>query len=163
MCALNKVKGMGLIMKKVTAVGKYGNVVIDEVETKGEEITHDKMIYNMFKDVLKPLIEAQESIEGDLINIWSNAGLVTKYLDMMIYLETIHDDAIINHPICIIPQAISESQLNYYEDNYLHSIDTFIPLYYNGEKFKLLSEHYFDSEELYNAIKSKLIANNFSK
>ena len=36
-------------MKKVTAVGKYGNVIINKVETKGEEITHDKMIYKMFE------------------------------------------------------------------------------------------------------------------
>ena len=146
-------------MKKVTAVGTYGNVIPKEDSEKN----HNDMIYDMFKDVLKPLIEAKESVEGDLINIWPNAGLVTKYLDMMIYLETIHDDAITNHPICIVPQTISESQLNYYEDSYLHSIDTFIPLCYNGEKFKLLSEHYFDSEELYDAIKSKLIVNNFSK
>ena len=148
-------------MKKVTAVGKYGNVVMDEVETKGEEITHDKMIYNMFKEVLQPLKE--ERVEGDLISIWPNAGLITKYLDMMIYLETTHDDAIINHPVCIIPNTISESQLTYYEDNYFHSIDTFIPLYYNGENFKLLSETYLNSKELYDAIKSKVIVNTFSK
>ncbi len=142
-------------MKKVTVVGKYGNVVMDEVETKGEEMTHDKMIYNMFKEVLQPLKE--ERVEGDLISIWPNAGLITKYLDMMVYLETTHDDTIINHPVCIIPQAVSESQLNYYDDNYLHSIDTFIPLYYNGEEFKLLSNNYLDSSELQDIIKTKLV------
>ncbi len=139
-------------MKKVTAVGKYGNVVTKEDNEK----THNDMIYDMFKDVLKPLVEAKENVEGDLINIWSNAGLVTKYLDMMIYLETIHDDAIINHPICIIPQTISESQLNYYEDNYLHSLDTFITLNYDGDIFKLVHQDYLDSSELYDFLKTKV-------
>lgn len=146
-------------MKKVTAVGKYGNVVINEVETKGEEITHDKMIYKMFEEVLKPL--QGEQLEGNLINIWPNAGLITKYLDMIVYLETTHDDAIINHPVCIIPKTISESQLNYYDDNYLHSIDTFIPIYYNGEKFELLSNNYLDSTELQDILKSKLVSKRF--
>ena len=146
-------------MKKVTAVGKYGNVVINEVETKGEEITHDKMIYKMFEEVLKPL--QCEQLEGNLINIWPNAGLITKYLDMIVYLETTHDDAIINHPVCIIPKTISESQLNYYDDNYLHSIDTFIPIYYNGEKFELLSNNYLDSTELQDILKSKLVSKRF--
>lgn len=147
-------------MKKVTAVGKYGNVVINEVETKGEEITHDKMIYKMFEEVLKPL--QGEQLEGNLINIWPNAGLITKYLDMIVYLETTHDDAIINHPVCIIPKTISESQLNYYDDNYLHSIDTFIPIYYNGEKFELLSNNYLDSTELEDILKSKLVSKRFT-
>lgn len=147
-------------MKKVTAVGKYGNVVINEVETKGEEITHDKMIYKMFEEVLKPLQGQQ--LEGNLINIWPNAGLITKYLDMIVYLETTHDDAIINHPVCIIPKTISESQLNYYDDNYLHSIDTFIPIYYNGEKFELLSNNYLDSTELQDILKSKLVSKRFT-
>ncbi len=147
-------------MKKVTAVGKYGNVVINEVETKGEEITHDKMIYKMFEEVLKPL--QGEQLEGNLINIWPNAGLITKYLDMIVYLETTHDDAIINHPVCIIPKTISESQLNYYDDNYLHSIDTFIPIYYNGEKFELLSNNYLDSTELQDILKSKLVSKRFT-
>lgn len=147
-------------MKKVTAVGKYGNVVINEVETKGEEITHDKMIYKMFEEVLKPL--QGEQLEGNLINIWPNAGLITKYLDMIVYLETTHDDAIINHPVCIIPKTISESQLNYYDDNYLHSIDTFISIYYNGEKFELLSNNYLDSTELQDILKSKLVSKRFT-
>ena len=147
-------------MKKVTAVGKYGNVVINEVETKGEEITHDKMIYKMFEEVLKPI--QGEQLEGNLINIWPNAGLITKYLDMIVYLETTHDDAIINHPVCIIPKTISESQLNYYDDNYLHSIDTFIPIYYNGEKFELLSNNYLDSTELQDILKSKLVSKRFT-
>ena len=147
-------------MKKVTAVGKYGNVVINEVETKGEGITHDKMIYKMFEEVLKPL--QGEQLEGNLINIWPNAGLITKYLDMIVYLETTHDDAIINHPVCIIPKTISESQLNYYDDNYLHSIDTFIPIYYNGEKFELLSNNYLDSTELQDILKSKLVSKRFT-
>ena len=147
-------------MKKVTAVGKYGNVVINEVENKGEEITHDKMIYKMFEEVLKPL--QGEQLEGNLINIWPNAGLITKYLDMIVYLETTHDDAIINHPVCIIPKTISESQLNYYDDNYLHSIDTFIPIYYNGEKFELLSNNYLDSTELQDILKSKLVSKRFT-
>ena len=141
-------------MKKVTAVGKYGNVVMDEVETKGEEITHDKMIYNMFKEVLQPLKE--ERVEGDLISIWPNAGLITKYLGMMVYLETINDEEVINHPVCIIPENVSESQLNYYEENYLHSLDTFITLNYDGDIFKLVRQDYLDSSELYDFLKTKL-------
>lgn len=147
-------------MRRVTAVGQYGNVVMDEVATEGKEITHNEMLYNMFEELLKPL--QGEKVEGDLISIWPNAGLITKYLDMMVYLETTYDDAIVNHPVCIIPQTVSESQLNYYDENYLHSIDTFIPLYYNGEEFKLLGDSYLDSYELQNIIKSKLASKKFT-
>lgn len=42
-------------MKKVTAVGKYGNVVVDEKDdTNNSKIMHDKMIYSMFEEVLEP-------------------------------------------------------------------------------------------------------------
>lgn len=136
-------------MKKVTAVGKYGNVVVDEKDDK--KIMHDKMIYSMFEEVLEPL--KNEKVEGDLINIWPNAGLITKYLEMMVYLETINDEEVINHPVCIIPENVSESQLSYYEENYLHSLDTFITLNYNGDIFKLVCQDYLDSSELYNYLK----------
>lgn len=142
-------------MKKVTAVGKYGNVVVDEKDdTNNSKIMHDKMIYSMFEEVLEPL--KNEKVEGDLINIWPNAGLITKYLEMMVYLETINDEEVINHPVCIIPENVSESQLNYYEENYLHSIDTFITLNYDGDIFKLVRQDYLDSSELYDFLKTKL-------
>lgn len=142
-------------MKKVTAVGKYGNVVVDEKDdTNNSKIMHDKMIYSMFEEVLEPL--KNEKVEGDLINIWPNAGLITKYLEMMVYLETINDEEVINHPVCIIPENVSESQLNYYEENYLHSIDTFITLNYDGDIFKLVRQDYLDSSELYDFLKTKV-------
>ena len=142
-------------MKKVTAVGKYGNVVVDEKDnTNNSKIMHDKMIYSMFEEVLEPL--KNEKVEGDLINIWPNAGLITKYLEMMVYLETINDEEVINHPVCIIPENVSESQLNYYEDNYLHSLDTFITLNYDGDIFKLVRQDYLDSSELYDFLKTKV-------
>lgn len=142
-------------MKKVTAVGKYGNVVVDEKDdTNNSKIMHDKMIYSMFEEVLEPL--KNEKVEGDLINIWPNAGLITKYLEMMVYLETINDEEVINHPVCIIPENVSESQLNYYEENYLHSLDTFITLNYDGDIFKLVRQDYLDSSELYDFLKTKL-------
>ena len=142
-------------MKKVTAVGKYGNVVVDEKDdTNNSKIMHDKMIYSMFEEVLEPL--KNEKVEGDLINIWPNAGLITKYLEMMVYLETINDEEVINHPVCIIPENVSESQLNYYEENYLHSLDTFITLNYDGDIFKLVRQDYLDSSELYDFLKTKV-------
>lgn len=142
-------------MKKVTAVGKYGNVVVDEKDdTNNSKIMHDKMIYSMFEEVLEPL--KNEKVEGDLINIWPNAGLITKYLEMMVYLETINDEEVINHPVCIIPENVSESQLNYYEENYLHNLDTFITLNYDGDIFKLVHQDYLDSSELYDFLKTKV-------
>ena len=142
-------------MKKVTAVGKYGNVVVDEKDdTNNSKIMHDKMIYSMFEEVLEPL--KNEKVEGDLINIWPNAGLITKYLEMMVYLETINDEEVINHPVCILPENVSESQLNYYEENYLHSLDTFITLNYDGDIFKLVHQDYLDSSELYDFLKTKV-------
>lgn len=142
-------------MKKVTVVGKYGNVVVDEKDdTNNSKIMHDKMIYSMFEEVLEPL--KNEKVEGDLINIWPNAGLITKYLEMTVYLETINDEEVINHPVCIIPENVSESQLNYYEENYLHSLDTFITLNYDGDIFKLVRQDYLDSSELYDFLKTKL-------
>ena len=141
-------------MKKVTAVGKYGNVVVDEKDdTNNSKIMHDKMIYSMFEEVLEPL--KNEKVEGDLINIWPNAGLITKYLEMMVYLETINDEEVINHPVCIIPKSIDETQLNYYEENYLNSDDTFISLDYDGERFNLIGNSYLDSNELHQKLKDK--------
>lgn len=118
-------------MKKVVAVGKYGNIVMAE----DKESLHNDIVYSMFEDFLEPLKD--EKVEGDLINIWPNAGLVTKYLEMMVYLEDIKDE-MINSVVCIIPKDLSERQLEYYEDNYKDSIDTFIGIYCDGDKFKLI-------------------------
>ncbi len=143
-------------MKKVTAVGTYGNVAVTEDKTK----LHNDLVYEMFKEVLEPM--QQEKVKGDLIQYWSNAGLITQYLGTMFYLEDIKESETVNSVVCIIPKNVSNSQLNYFEDNYLNSIDTFIGIYFDGEEFKLLENNYNDSNELYNfleeAIKTKGIS-----
>lgn len=50
-------------MKKVVAVGKYGNIVMAE----DKESLHNDIVYSMFEDFLEPLKD--EKVEGDLINI----------------------------------------------------------------------------------------------
>ena len=70
-------------MKKVIAVGSYGNI------TSAEDVVklHNDLVYEMFKEVLEPIKE--EKVEGDIIQFWNNAGLITKYLGTMFYLEDI--------------------------------------------------------------------------
>lgn len=136
-------------MKKVTAVGNYGNIAIKEDMSK----LHNDLVYEMFKEVLEPIKD--EKVNGDLIQYWNNAGLITKYLGTMFYLEDIKKDEIINSVVCIIPENISENQINYFEENYLNSLDTFIGIAFNGEEFKLLDSEYNDSNNLYKFLKEK--------
>lgn len=138
-------------MRRVVAIQNNGEAIIREEDSK--EITHEEMICEMFKEILEPL--EGEKVEGDLINIWPHAGILSKHFDMMLYLETLNDDAIINHPVCIIPKSIDETQLNYYEENYLNSDDTFISLDYDGERFNLIGNSYLDSNELHQKLKDK--------
>lgn len=136
-------------MKRVTAVGSYGNIVTNEDISK----LHNDLVYEMFKDILEPI--KVEKVNGDLIQYWNNAGLITKYLGTMFYLEDIKENEIVNSVVCIIPETVSESQINYFENNYLNSLDTFIGIAFNGEEFKLLDNEYKDSNSLYIYLKEK--------
>lgn len=137
-------------MKKVIAVGSYGNI------TSAEDIVklHNDLVYEMFKEVLEPIKE--EKVEGDIIQFWNNAGLITKYLGTMFYLEDIKEDEMVNSVVCIIPKDITTSQLEYFENNYLNSIDTFIGVSFEGDKFSLSSDKSLDSTGIYNVLKDKM-------
>lgn len=97
-------------MQRVTAVDKDGKIYSKEDKRTG----HNELVYEMFEEFLEPLQD--EELKGDVyIKIWPNAGLVTKYLDMMVYLEVDNDEAFIDSVVCTIPENLSDNQLNYYE------------------------------------------------
>lgn len=149
-------------MKKVTAVGKYGNFVSKEVDDDnlisqdGNRVNHNSITYEMFKDFIDSLDD--KSLTGDkLIGVWPNAFLVAKNLEMMMYLEDVNEKYSSNSVVVIVPKDFSESQLSYYEDNYLNSIDTFIGIYCDVDgDFKQIENLFLDSEQLYNELKSML-------
>ena len=122
-------------MRRVTAVDSDGKVLQIEDERKG----HNELVYELFEEFLEPLQD--EELKGDgYIKIWPNAGLVTKYLDMMLYLEVDNDEASIDSVVCTIPENLSDSQLNHYEENYLDKDAPFLGLYYHDGVFKTISE-----------------------
>ena len=137
-------------MKRVISVGKYGNTVEKE---DYEDKLHNKLIYEMFEEVLKTLPD--EDLNGEIIQYWKNAGLIVKYLEDMIYLEDIKEGEVTNSVVCIIPEKISESQMSYYEENYLNSLDTFIGVNYSNDEFKLLDGKTLSSSGLYDFFKEK--------
>ena len=138
-------------MRRVTAVDMDGNVMQREDESRG----HNKIVYEMFKEFLNSIQDKE--LKGDwYIKIWPNAGLITKNLDMMLYLETFDDKASIDSTICIIPENLSDTQLNYYEDNYLYHKEPFLGLYYHDEEFHTISEdreEELTAEEVHNFLK----------
>ena len=74
----------------------------------------------------------------------------------MLYLETFDDKASIDSTICIIPENLSDTQLNYYEDNYLYHKEPFLGLYYHDEEFDTISEdreEELTAEEVHNFLK----------
>lgn len=153
---------MGGNMKKVTAVGKYGNVVSKEVDDDnlvsqdGSRVNHNSITYEMFKDFIDSLDD--KSLTGDkIIGVWPNDFLVAKNLEMMMCLEDVNEKYSSKSVVVIVPNDFSESQLSYYEDNYLNSIDTFIGIYCddNGD-FKQIKSLFLDSEQLYDELKNML-------
>ena len=138
-------------MRRVTAVDMDGNVIQREDERTG----HNGLVYEMFEEFLKPLQD--EELKGDgYIKIWPNAGLITKYLDMMLYLEVDNDEASIDSVVCTIPEEISSSQLNYFEENYLDKDAPFLGLHYHKGIFSCVCEEReteLSSEEIYNYLK----------
>lgn len=149
-------------MKKVTAVGKYGNIVSKEVDDDnlvsqdGSRVNHNIITYEMFKDFIDSLDD--KSLTGDkIIGVWPNAFLIAKNLEMMMYLEDVKEKYSSNGVVVIVPNDFSEAQLSYYEDNYLNSIDTFIGIYCddNGD-FKQIKSLFLDSEQLYDELKNML-------
>ncbi len=138
-------------MQKVTAVDKEGNIFQIEDERTG----HNALVYELFEEFLEPLQD--EKIKGDgFIQIWPNAGLITKYLDMMLYLEEINDKKSMDSVTCTIPEEISSSQLNYFEENYLDRIAPFQGLHYHDDMFSCVSEERereLSAEELYDTLK----------
>ena len=149
-------------MKKVTAVGKYGNVVSKEVDDDnlvsqdGSRVNHNSITYEMFKDFIDSLDD--KSLTGDkIIGVWPNDFLVAKNLEMMMCLEDVNEKYSSKSVVVIVPNDFSESQLSYYEDNYLNSIDTFIGIYCddNGD-FKQIKSLFLDSEQLYDELKNML-------
>ena len=121
-------------MRRVTAVDSDGKVLQIEDERKG----HNELVYELFEEFLEPLQD--EELKGDgYIKIWPNAGLVTKYLDMMLYLEVDNDEASIDSVVCTIPENLSDTQLNYYEENYLDKDAPFLGLHYHDDIFSSVS------------------------
>ena len=115
-------------MRRVTAVDSDGKVLQIEDERKG----HNELVYELFEEFLEPLQD--EELKGDgYIKIWPNAGLVTKYLDMMLYLEVDNDEASIDSVVCTIPENLSDAQLNYYEEKYLENDAPFLGLHYHDD------------------------------
>ena len=109
----------------------------------------------MFEEFLESLQD--EELKGDgYIKIWPNAGLITKYLDMMLYLEVDNDETSIDSVVCTIPEEISSSQLNYFEENYLDKDAPFLGLHYHKGIFSCVCEEReteLSSEEIYNYLK----------
>ena len=138
-------------MKKVIAVGSYGNI------TSAEDVVklHNDLVYEMFKEFIDSIQDKE--LKGDwYIKIWPNAGLITKYLDMMLYLETFDDEASIDSTICIIPEKINDLVLSYYEENYLDHKEPFLGLYYHDGEFDTISEDRekeLTAEEVHNFLK----------
>lgn len=121
-------------MRRVTVVDSDGKVLQIEDERKG----HNELVYELFEQFLEPLQD--EELKGDAyIKIWPNAGLVTKYLDMMLYLEVDNDEASIDSVVCTIPENLSDTQLNYYEENYLDKDAPFLGLHYHDDIFSSVS------------------------
>ena len=120
-------------MQRVTAVDKDGNIYSKEDERTG----HNELVYELFEEFLEPLQD--EEVKGDFIKIWPNAGLITKYLDMIIYLETVNNE-VYDSIICTIPENLSDNQLNHYEENYLDKDAPFLGLYYHDDMFSNVSE-----------------------
>lgn len=114
-------------------IKKDGNIYSKENERTG----HNELVYGLFEEFLEPLQD--EEVKGAFIKIWSNAGLITKYLDMIICLETVNNE-VYDSIICIIPENLSDSQLNHYEENYLDKDAPFLGLYYHDGVFKTISE-----------------------
>ena len=109
------------------------------LQTENERTGHNELVYELFEEFLEPLQD--EELKGDgYIKIWPNAGLVTKYLDMMLYLEVDNDEASIDSVVCTIPENLSDAQLNYYEENYLDKDAPFLGLYYHDDMFSSVSE-----------------------
>ncbi len=136
-------------MQRVVAVDKDGNIYSNEDERTG----HNELVYELFEEFLEPL--QNEEVKGDFIKIWVNAGLITKYLDMIIYLETVNNE-VYDSIICTIPENLSDTQLNYYEENYLDKDAPFLGLHYHDDIFSSVSEdreEELSSEELYNYLK----------
>ncbi len=135
-------------MQRVVAVDKDGNIYSKE----DEKIGHNELIYELFEEFLEPLQD--EVLQGDAyIRIWPNAGIITKYLDMMLYLETFDDKASIDSTICIIPEEINDILLSYYENNYLNHDEPFLGLHYHNGVFNTLSEDRtkdFTAKEVHN-------------
>ena len=138
-------------MRRVTAVDMDGNVMQREDESRG----HNKIVYEMFKEFLNSIQDKE--LKGDwYIKIWPNAGLITKNLDMMLYLEVDNDEASIDSVVCTIPENLSDAQLNYYEENYLEKDAPFLGLHFHDDIFSSVSEEQeneLSSEELYNFLK----------
>ena len=150
-------------MKKVTAVGKYGNVVSKEVDDDnlvnqdGIRVNHNSIAYDMFKDFIDSLED--KSLNGDaMVGVWPNAFLVAKNLEMMLYLEDVNEQNPSNSVVVIVPNDFSESQLAYFENNYLNSLDTFISLYCDNGEFRQIKNLLLTSEQLYDELKNMLKA-----
>ena len=120
-------------MQRVVAVDKNGNIYSKEDEKTG----HNELVYELFEEFLEPLQD--EKVKGDFIKIWPNAGLITKYLDMIIYLETVNNE-VYDSIICTIPENLSDNQLNHYKENYLDKDAPFLGLYYHDAMFSNVSE-----------------------
>lgn len=136
-------------MQRVTAVDKDGNIYSKEDERTG----HNELVYELFEEFLEPLQD--EEVKGDFIKIWPNAGLITKYLDMIIYLETVNNE-VYDSIICTIPENLSDNQLNHYEENYLDKDAPFLGLYYHDDMFNTVSEEKdreLTAEEVHNFLK----------
>ncbi len=122
-------------MRRVTAIDKDGNIYSKE----SLKVGHNELVYELFEEFLKTLQD--EKLKGDwLIQIWTNAGLITKYLDMMLYLEVVEDLESIDVIVCTIPEEISRVQLDYFDANYLSKIAPFQGLYYHDDMFSCVSE-----------------------
>ena len=152
---------MGGNMKKVTAVGKYGNVVSKKVDDDnlvsqdGIRVNHNSIAYDMFKDFIDSLED--KSLNGDaMVGVWPNAFLVAKNLEMMMYLEDVNEQNPSNSVVVIVPNDFSESQLAYFENNYLNSLDTFISLYCDNGEFRQIKNLLLTSEQLYDELKNML-------
>ena len=148
-------------MKKVTAVGKYGNVVSKEVDDNnlvnqdGSRVNHNSITYDMFKDFIDSLED--KSLNGiTLVDVWPNAFLIAKNLEMMVYLDDVNEQNPSNSVVVIVPNDFSESQLAYYENNYLDSLDTFIGLYCDNGEFKQIKNLLLTSDQLYDELKNIL-------
>ena len=120
-------------MQRVVAVDKNGNIYSKEDEKTG----HNELVYELFEEFLEPLQD--EKVKGDFIKIWPNAWLITKYLDMIIYLETVNNE-VYDSIICTIPENLSDNQLNHYKENYLDKDAPFLGLYYHDDMFSNVSE-----------------------